>query len=65
MTIHELHAKRRQILNDIRGAEQAKQYELAAHLLVKFQEVNHKVRDIEELDYHPQDIRHDLAMKEA
>lgn len=48
MNIHELHAQRRQILNDIRGAEQAKQYELAAHLLVQFQDVNHKVRDIEE-----------------
>ena len=49
--LHELHAKRRQLLNDIRGAEQARQYELAKHLLVEFQEINQCVRDADELVY--------------
>lgn len=64
MNLHELHAERRRILNDIRGAEQAKQYELAAHLLSRFQEVNRLVRDIEE-GYRPMDVKHDLAMMEV
>ena len=63
MNLHELHAKRRQLLNDIRGAEQARQWELAAHLLGQFQLINNQVRDLEEMDYHPQDVRHDLAMQ--
>ena len=64
MTIHELHAKRRGILNDIKGAEMSGDYALAAHLLSRFQEVNHLVRDIEE-GYHPMDAKHDLAMMET
>lgn len=63
MNLHELHAERRRILNDITGAEQARQWELAAHLLGQFQVVNNMVRDAEELDYHPMDVRHDLAMQ--
>ena len=62
MSITQLHAERRRILNDIKGAEQTGQYALAAHLLSQFQAVNHEVRDMDELNYHPQDVRHDMAM---
>ena len=62
MTLHELHAERRRILNDIRWAEMARQYELAAHLLDKFQRINHQIRDADE-GYHQEDIRHDMAMQ--
>jgi hypothetical protein len=63
MDLHALHTERRRLLNEVRGAEMSKQYELAAYLLGEFQKINHRVRDIEELDYHPQDIRHDMAMQ--
>ena len=63
MNIHELHAERRRLLNEIIAAEKAGQSQIASHLLVRFQEINHKVRDIEE--YHPMDIKHDLAMAEC
>lgn len=62
MNLHELHAQRRRILNDIIGAERAGQNDLAFHLLREFNECNQKVRDAEELDYHPHDTKHDLAM---
>jgi len=62
MTIHELHAKRRSILNDIKGAEMSGDYALAAHLLDQFQLVNHQIRDADE-GYHPEDIRYDMAMQ--
>lgn len=45
----QLHAERRRLLNEVRGAEMSKQYELASHLLEKFTVVNHKVRDLDEL----------------
>ena len=56
----QLHAERRRLLNEVRGAEMSKQYELAAHLLEQFQVVNQQVRDVDE--YHHQDVRHELAM---
>jgi hypothetical protein len=62
MDLHALHTERRRLLNEVRGAEMSKQYELAAHLLDQFQKINHRVRDIEE-NYHPEDIRHDMAMQ--
>lgn len=63
MSLLALHAKRRQLLAAIRSAEMALQYELAAHLLVEFQEVNQLVRNVEEIGYHEMDVRHDQAIQ--
>jgi len=60
--LHQLHAERRRLLNEVRGAEMSKQYALAAHLLDQFQLVNHQIRDADE-GYHPEDIRYDMAMQ--
>lgn len=65
MDLHALHTKRRRLLNEVRFAEMAKQYELAAHLLDQFQKINHRVRDIEEVGYNKHDVKHDLAMAEV
>lgn len=53
MTLPHLHAKRWQILNDIRRAELARRYDVAARLLVEFQEVNELVRNVEEAENEP------------
>lgn len=63
MDLHALHAERRRLLNEVRGAEMSKQYALAAHLLDQFQKINHQVRDREEYSAH--DVKHDLAMMEV
>jgi hypothetical protein len=65
MDLHALHTERRRLLNEVRGAEMSKQYELAAHLLDQFQKINHRVRDLEEVGYNKNDVKHDLAMMET
>jgi len=62
MDLHTLHAERRRLLHEVRGAEMSKQFALAAHLLDQFQVVNHQIRDSDE-GYHHEDIRHDMAMQ--
>jgi len=62
MDLHALHAERRRLLNEVRGAEMSRQYELAAHLLDQFQLINHQIRDADE-GYHHMDVKHDLAMQ--
>jgi len=63
--LHQLHAERRRLLNEVRGAEMSKQFALAAHLLDQFQIVNHLVRDLDEPHYNKNDVKHDLAMMET
>jgi hypothetical protein len=63
MNLQQLHAERRRLLHEIIGAERTGQVEIARHLLVDFQKINHQVRDLEE--YHPMDVKHDMAMAEA
>lgn len=65
MTIDEMRNVRSLLQERIHVAMATKDTQLANDLLVRFNDVHWKIRDLEEPPYHALDVRHDLAMMET